>query len=250
MTLNFEFANFLKQTKMKALITLAILVFSSAIFAQHSTGLIVDLNSTSFTNNLEDISSMQGRLSPKTGFSAHAFFNDEFSEKLSFTLGIGYTYRRYKIETTDLRWPSQIDPISGFLAWKSPATSVILGDHLGVHDFHYISIPFTANYRVYSYGNNSLKIRGGLAGTWIVKTEASHATSNSSGGELVRSINLNSLTNGINLTASAGLDIGIYNSDALAISVVPTVGIELLSTSNVIDDYRLTSTSLGLQVMF
>jgi len=235
---------------MKITITTIIVLFASLMHGQHSTGIILEVNHTSFTNSLEEMVEMQGRLAPKTGFSLHAFFNDEYSEKLNLTLGLGYTYRRYEIGTTEQIWPSQIHPTAGYRAHVSPVAGVIIADHLGTHDFHYISVPFTANYQLYKYGNSSIKLRAGITGTWLVESEASFHTTNSSGGEGSYSVNIGSLTNSVNLTTLAGLDIGIISTENFSISFVPTVGIELFSTAKEIKNYRLTTISAGLQVMF
>jgi len=63
-------------------------------------------------------------------------------------------------------------------------------------------------------------------------------------------VSLNADTNNVNAMASSGLDIGIISTDSMTVSIVPSIGIELLSTAKVRSDYRLVIGSIGIQTTF
>lgn len=73
---------------------------------------------------------------------------------------------------------------------------------------------------------------------------------NNAGGQLSQGVSLNADTNNVNAVASFGVDIGIVNTESINPSLLPTVGIEVLSLAKVREDYRLVTSSIGLQAMF
>jgi len=231
------------------IMALPFLFFTNEMSGQFNTGVNVEANVSTITNDFEDITELRGRLKANTGFGLNAYFIDELSEKFSIHYGIGYLYKRYETIDDGNRWPSQFNPFSGeYRPWKSPADGFILNDHLGVHDFHYISVPLFLSYRVLTFGNDlGLTIQPGIRGTFLVSTYVTFRTENGSwsGAE-----NQNLDTHNSNIELSLGLGVDLYKSESMAISFIPRVGRELRSSAKSIDNHRIVTYSGGVEIRF
>ena len=228
------------------IMALSFLFFTVEMKGQFNTGFTFEANLSTITNDFENIVELQGRLKSKSGFGISAYFIDEFSDKFSIQYGVGYLYKRYETAGDELRWPSQFDSFSGeYLPWKSPVDGMILNDHLGVHDFHYISLPVSLSYEVISFGNKGITLRPGIRATYLVSTWVSFKTENNGWGE-----NQNLETNNSNIELNFAIGVDLYKTEKMAISFIPRIGAELLSSSKIIDNHRLVTYSAGLEFRF